>query len=356
MDRTKNHMEAAQGVANMLKAITSFLRIGVFAALMSLLVAPASAKGGEAVHVLQAHWANVRAVAFSPDGKYAASGDYGGELIIWNVNDGSRHFSKKWDRGRIMGLAFSPDSKDLFLLREEDIKGQLIRYSVKKGKIKDEAMVVRPMSLSISADGKYLAFSELSKNKIAHIVKSKKFTPVTRLTGHKEFVRAAKFSPDGKSIVTVSFDKTLVVWDAKNGNRKFQIKAAAEVSFPDVAFSPDSHYIAYMQGGRIDIADAKTGKVVKEDFNRSLDNLETYGNPGGNYGNLEGIAYHPDGHIIAASSSTGTIYLWDVTTGDLLGELSGEHDDSVRSIAFSGDGSMLISGGEDNRVVIWRLD
>lgn len=332
----------------MFKAITSFLRIGVFAALMSLLVAPALAKGGEAVHVLQAHWEAVNAVAFSPDGKYAASGDFSGEVIIWNVGDGSRHFLTKWGGEFTAGLEFSPDGKDLFVAKQQAGGGTLARYSIKKKERLDDTIITKPLSLAISPDGKYLTFGEHGSNDV-QISKSKDFSPVTRLTGHKKDVVTIRYSADGESIGTIALNGSLVVWDANDGIRKFQIKAGSEGSFFDVSFRPDGQHIAYIEAGVVDIANALTGKLVQNDFSKPV--LAPL-----LHGFLEKLAYHPDGHLIAASSSNGSIYLLDAETGGLLGELSGEHEGSILSLTFSRDGSMLISGGYDNRVVIWRLD
>lgn len=327
----------------MIKAITSFLRIGALAALLSLFSAPALAEGGEAVHVSQAHWERVTAVAFSPDGKYAASGDWSGELIIWNVTDGSRYFSTKWG-STVEGLSFSPDSKDLFVAQNTT----LARYSIKNKKRKDDTNTANQTSFAMSADGKHLAFGEIDSNDI-HILKSKNFDSAARLTGHKDIVYSTIFSPDGKSIATLALDQKLVVWNPKDGTRKFQIRADENRFFRNAAFSPDSLHIAYTEKSGIHIASAKTGKLEREDFGSSIFDYDTYGN-------LEEIAYHPGGHMIATASSNGSIFLWDVATGNLLGELSGEHEGEVEVIAFSGDGSMLISGGFDSRIVIWKLD
>lgn len=332
----------------MFKATTSFLRMGAFAALMSLLATPALAKGGEAIHVLQGHWEEVGTVAFSPDGKYVASGDSDGEVIVWDVSDGSRHFSPDWGGQIAIGVEFSPDSKDLFVAQVDFDRGTLARYSIEEKERIDGAIITTPVSLAISKDGKYLAYAERGSSNAAHIITSKDLAPAHSLIGHKRSVELAKFSPDGKSIVTASFDGSLGVWDAKDGTRKFQIRAEKGDWFDDVTFSPDGRHIAYLESGFI-IADAKTGKVLKQDFIEFPGSFATHGA-------LHRIAYHPNGHLVAAASTNGSIFLWDVETGDLLGELAGKHDKSVLSIAFSGDGSMLVSGGADNRVVIWQLD
>src|SRR5205807_1896771 len=57
------------------------------------------------------------------------------------------------------------------------------------------------------------------------------------------------------------------------------------------------------------------------------------------------VAYHPDGTIAASGSVDHTIRIWEVDTGRMLRILRG-HSDTVRCLAFSPDGQMLASGSE----------
>ena len=55
-----------------------------------------------------------------------------------------------------------------------------------------------------------------------------------------------------------------------------------------------------------------------------------------------------------AASWDGTVWLWDVASGDHLRTLSGGPD-RVNSVSFSRDGSTLASAGYDGTILLWEL-
>lgn len=71
-------------------------------------------------------------------------------------------------------------------------------------------------------------------------------------------------------------------------------------------------------------------------------------------GNVNSLAYSPDGKILAIASGDGTIRLRDIRNGNLLATLEG-HTQSVESVAFSPDGYLLVSGGWDGEIRIWDV-
>ena len=68
---------------------------------------------------------------------------------------------------------------------------------------------------------------------------------------------------------------------------------------------------------------------------------------------VQSVAFSPDGTRIVSGSSDHTIQVWDSHTGDIVaGPLQG-HTDSVKSVAFSSDGTRIVSGSSDCTIQVW---
>ena len=64
------------------------------------------------------------------------------------------------------------------------------------------------------------------------------------------------------------------------------------------------------------------------------------------------VAYSPDGTKIISGSYDQTIKIWDANTGECLKTLEG-HIEPVQSVAYSPDGTKIISGSVDKTIKIW---
>lgn len=69
---------------------------------------------------------------------------------------------------------------------------------------------------------------------------------------------------------------------------------------------------------------------------------------------VAGIAFSPDGQILAFTSSDGTVRLWDVRSRQALGLPLPGHKGLVPAITFSKDGRTLATGGADKTARLWQ--
>jgi WD40 repeat protein len=70
--------------------------------------------------------------------------------------------------------------------------------------------------------------------------------------------------------------------------------------------------------------------------------------------NVMSVAFSQDGSQVVSGSNDHMVRIWNVTTGEVEVELKG-HTDSVNSVAFSQDGSLVVSGSNDQTVRIWNV-
>ena len=65
------------------------------------------------------------------------------------------------------------------------------------------------------------------------------------------------------------------------------------------------------------------------------------------------VAFSADGTRIVSGSHDNTLRLWDAKTGQPIGEPLRGHEGPVHSVAFSADGTRIVSGSHDNTLRLW---
>jgi WD40 repeat protein len=172
-------------------------------------------------------------------------------------------------------------------------------------------------------------------------------TPRETLRGHS--ASRAVFSRDGETLYTVSGDGTAIAWDltgARRLGRPFMLTRDRPLDeMPDAypgRFSPDGRLIAVgLKNGGIAFRDAQT-------FMPSGAPLRETG------GEVQALAFSPDGATLAGVSSSGMTTLWDVSSRSLRHEPFYAGLDP--SIAFSPDGKTLATSGSGGGVAFWDVE
>jgi WD40 repeat protein len=72
----------------------------------------------------------------------------------------------------------------------------------------------------------------------------------------------------------------------------------------------------------------------------------------GHTSSVNSVAFSSDGTQIVSGSDDKSVRVWDASTGVELKELKG-HTNSVNSVAFLSDGMQIVSGSDDNSVRVW---
>ena len=305
--------------------------------------------------VLEGHTGPVFAVAFSPGGAVLASG---GEDKKDNVEIGLVRF---WDpaKGKPLGEPVIQHSRGIFALSFMDDKAlvtggkdNLLRFwdpasSKQLGALPGHLGWVR--SLALSANGKTIVSGSFDRT-----VKIWEGGPkVDVLRGHKDWVCAVAFSPDDRLLASGSRDGTVRIWDALSGQPLEKLENLGG-SVLAVAFSPDKDNPKLAAGTWKNVGPVSTGAVKVWDL--ILDKNKNYqkakeANPLPDHkGGVACLAFEKTGKRLASGRSDGAIILWDLEKGKP--ETLKAHQRGVRTLAFAASGK-LASGSEDGTIRIW---
>ncbi|MGK7955486.1 MAG: WD40 repeat domain-containing protein [Crocosphaera sp.] len=74
------------------------------------------------------------------------------------------------------------------------------------------------------------------------------------------------------------------------------------------------------------------------------------------FGSILAVAFSPNNKLLATSTASGEICVWQVEDRQQLASFSGQHTQSVWDIAFSPDGKLFASGDDEGKVKIWDVE
>ena len=211
-------------------------------------------------------------------------------------------------------------------------------------------------SVAISPDNKIIASGSLDQQIKLWDLNTGKI--LKTLTEHTGGVTCVKFSGDGKILVSSSVnpDGTIRLWNPQTGELKTVLKSDdwVVVSLWSVGISEHGETLvtAHHSDNTVRIWDGKTGKI-----NHILR---------GHVWAVHSVDLSPNGQLLASGSWDSNIKIWNAKTGRLLETLQGSQsiiapvqsffsNQSVYTVAFSHNGKILASGGENQPIQLWNL-
>jgi WD40 repeat protein len=307
---------------------------------------------GKQKAALDGHLGKVTCLAISPDGTTLASGGEvataGGEVRLWDIQTAKEKAPFQDHIGKILAVTFSPDGKTIASGGDD----KTVRlWDLDTGKVQailnDDEF---PFSLCFSPNGKSLAaggngiFSR-HKIKLWDVGRRK---PSGSLPPDKErsFFFSLAYATDGNTLAAARIGGVIEFWDLEKSAKIDSLEIAGQwrMGKHSLAQSADGSTIALamqediLSHSKITVWDLKTKKertTVKHD-------------------SVNGIAFSPNGNILASGGQYGRIKLWDVETGKETAELTDKYQ-AVECIVFSPDGKTLASGHEDNAIRLWDV-
>jgi WD40 repeat protein len=173
------------------------------------------------------------------------------------------------------------------------------------------------------------------------------YRPGTRriFEGHGGPVEGVAISIDGRTAISASADRTLILWDLESGQAIRHFTGHQDVVH-GVALHPHQPWaLSASADGTLILWDLESGQVLRR-FS-------------GHSGEVWCVAISPDGRTALSGSADESLILWDLETEDaerrIVRRFSG-HSEAVLSVAISPDGKAALSGSADRSVIHWDLD
>lgn len=207
----------------------------------------------ELLYTVQDRKKTVADVSISPDGQQVAAASYGGRVAIW-TSEAKPVVAFAASTKNLTSTAFAPDGK----------------------------------LLAVSGLGDDIGVWQLADGEL-----------VTRLQGHKTAVGSLRFIDQGRTLVSLGYEKAVRFWDTDTWECKTEYRLFAEAQPRAVLFAPHERQ--------------------------------------------------------AAISMEGLVQLWQVDPWELQAEIP-VSTKSIGSMAYSADSQLLAIGGADKRIRVWSLD
>jgi WD40 repeat protein len=285
--------------------------------------------------------------AISPDSEWLAAGLLGGQLNLWSLG------KREPQETRVLlghedvigtvvfvrsdgGVNLVSISQDNTIRQWEPLGSRRERSVIRLG--------APVLAVAISPNASFLA--AVVRNKVTEGQQAppkmysiqlwdlKSHLPAVSVPfGGKGLNPRVRFSPDGQQLGVSDFAEQAV----------YQIPSLELISGVGergLVYTPDRQWFAYIEDRTI----------IKR---TSLESPETVFAT--NRLGLQALAVSADGGILAASTETGPIQLYDTRTGAPFGHPMTNHTFRAPALAFTPDGSTLVSGGWDGRLGIWDV-
>lgn len=304
---------------------------------------------GRAVSRLANYTFGFNAVAFSPDGHWMAAGSRDKSVKLWDLETGESLPAKEGHGGYVTAVVFQPGKPSRRMISastDGTIKVWDPLLSKPIDTLPGHIDPQRPTrtfqigALAVGGKGKLLASGATDKRIALWNLDAPK-SPPRYLAEHKAEVTSVAISADERLVASASADGTVRVWDVELGTSVRMNEAPAEAFF-SIALSPDGKLVA---------AGGKDNKILiwEVESRRLLHTIP------GHTAEVLSVQFSPDGVHLASTSADKTARTWSVGTGQAVRTFN-EHAGRVPSAAFSPDGRLLTTASHDGTLITWKAD
>eukprot|EP00877_Chromochloris_zofingiensis_P008010 jgi/Chrzof1/3462/Cz12g26140.t1 len=199
-------------------------------------------------------------------------------------------------------------------------------------------------SVAWNAQGNYLA--SVSDDQTVKIWDVEKGTCLRTMTGHSHYVFCCQFNPVGHVLATGSFDETIRFWDVRSGRCLREIPAHSD-PITALDFNPDATLLVSSSfDGLMRIWDTHSGHCLRTLASDAQSTPVNF------------VCFSPNGRYILEATLDSKLRLVNFENGKVAKTYVGhKNEDYSSSMAFvSPIGPYVVSGSEDNSVVVWDVN
>ena len=285
---------------------------------------------------LDGHPGGTTAVAFTDDGRWIVTAGADGTLRVWDAANGSVQRSIQLGASKVTALAVFGQHA---LTGHEDGNVQL--WSLARGDRFGQFRRNQASIWSVAFMGEPTRFLAAGHDWAVSVWDTRtENAPVIAIDAHESAVQAAAYTPVGY-LASGGADRLVKLWDAVSGDAIRTYRGHRDF-VSAVAFSPDGAMLA---------SASRDGHVkVWSTASRRLYRTLTRG-----AGQVGALAFSPAGDLLAAACADGKVRVWNVKRGRLV-RIFGDGPAGFRSVAFAPDGRWLAAAGDSAAVRLWPTD
>nr|XP_054750200.1 telomerase protein component 1-like [Lytechinus pictus] len=160
---------------------------------------------------------------------------------------------------------------------------------------------------------------------------------VNTLKGHRGLVSGCISDSKGVNLASCGWDCRVLIWDGRSGKQTSDITEPRPISC-----------LSYHPEGKLLVTGSWDATLkIWDTFNKKRVAILR-----GHRSSVRAVTYSPTGRHIASASLDGAVKLWSADTGTQVGSLCG-HSQPINHIAFSQSGRELVTVSNDHKTKVW---
>ncbi len=279
------------------------------------------------------HGERVNGIAYSPDGRRIATASSDGFVRIWSSDGSGEPTLLRGHGDRVWSVAFSRDGRRLVTASSDSTVRVWEMEGSREPVVLAHSSVVYDAAFSPNGDRVVTG----GRDGLVRTWPANGAGNPEVLAEHRDWVMSVAFSPDGRSVLSASWDQTARVTAVERGSPAVILRGNYELQ--DAVFSPDGETVAIgSEDVRIRPVDGSGRPIV-------LRAHDFY---------VNAVAFSPGGSRVLAGGDDGTVWIWRLDGTEDPIALRG-HSGPVRAAAFSPDGQRVVTASVDGTARIWRV-